>query len=405
MNQGRRTWPLFAGAAAGIGIYGIAFAILGTVLGLPQMEARLHLTTALKGNVFLLLYVGVFLSNALTGPFIEALGSKLVLAFSAVMVSVSLLWFSGLTSFSAAASAAMLLGFGGGTLNVAVNALVSDLYPTRRGSMLNLLGVFFGVGALSIPFAAATLLSHLTISHLFMLAATLPAAVAVYYVLLSFPCQQIKRGLPLLDAARVLRLPGVMQIGILLFFENADEAVIAAWTSIYVISLGCKPHTATVILGCYWASMMVGRVIASQLIKRISKMKIILGATAGAIAGCTLLFVSREPITLAFAVVVTGLSFAPIFKTTLSIAGDRHPQATAPIFGVVFAMSLLGAMGAPWIVGQISQHYSIRLGPLVPILGSVCVGIMALLIARSQRLDFGPKDAVKSITLTESSAA
>lgn len=215
----------------------------------------------------------------------------------------------------------------------------------------------------------------------------------------------MKRGLPLLDAVRVLRLPGVMQIGILLFFDNANEAVIAAWTSIYVISLGCKPHTASVILGCYWASMMMGRVIASQLINRISKLKIIMGATVGAIAGCTLLFVSRAPLTLALAVVVTGLSFAPIFKTTLSIAGDRHPHATAPIFGVVFAMSLLGAMGAPWIVGQISQHYSIRFGPLVPVLGSVCVGIMAFIIARSQRRDSESGISPKQIALSESSSA
>jgi fucose permease len=369
------------------------------------MEARLHLSTSLKGNIFLLLYAGVFLSNALSGPFLESLGSKTVLASSAVMVSVSLLWFSGLTSFTAGACAAVMLGFGGGSLNVSVNALVSEIYPTKRGSMLNLLGVFFGVGALSVPLAAATLLSHMTISWLFVLAASLPAAIAVFYLVLSFPPQQVKRGFPLLDAVRVVRLPGVMQIGILLFFDNADEAVIAAWTSIYVISLGCKPHTASVILGCYWTSMMVGRVIASQLIKRISKPRIILGATLGAIAGCTFLFVSRAPMALVLAVVVTGLSFAPIFKTTLSIAGDRHPEATAPIFGVVFAMSLLGAMGAPWIVGQISQHYSIRFGPLVPIFGSVCVGVMAILIARSQRRENESGSSPKQIALSESSSA
>lgn len=187
MNQSTRKWPLFLGAAAGIAIYGIAFAVLGTVLGLPEMEARLHLSTSLKGNIFLLLYAGVFLSNALSGPFIEALGSKTVLASSAVMVSLSLLWFSVLTSFPTGACAAVLLGFGGGTLNVSVNALVSEIYPTKRGSMLNLLGVFFGVGALSVPLAAAILLNHITVSWLFVLAASLPATIAVYYLALSFP--------------------------------------------------------------------------------------------------------------------------------------------------------------------------------------------------------------------------
>ncbi len=383
MDRSTRTWPLFMSAAVGIGIYGIAFAVLGTVLGLPEMQARLHLDTAHKGTIFLLLYTGVFVSNAVSGPLLEAFGNKAVLATSAAMVSASLLWFAAMTSFPAGACSAVILGFGGGSLNVAVNALVSEIYPAKRGAMLNFLGVFFGVGALSLPLTTATLLSHVGIAQLFLISATLPAAAAILYLSLSFPTQQVSRGIPLLDAARVLRYPGVLAVGMLLFFENANEAVIAAWTSIYAISLGFTPHTATLILSCYWASMMAGRAAASLLIKRLGKMPIILGAAAGAIVGCTLLFNARTPLATALAVGLTGLSFAPIFKTTLSIAGDRHPHAIAPIYGVVFAMSLLGAMSAPWMVGQISQHYGIQYGPLVPICGSFCVGIMAIIIGRS----------------------
>lgn len=385
-EQPARTRTLFISAAIGIGIYGIAFAVLGTVLGQPQMQSRLHLDTAQKGTIFLLLYTGVFVSNAIIGPFLEAFGNKAVLATAAAMVSVSLFWFSMMTSLPAAACSAMILGFGGGSLNVAVNALVSEIYPAKRAAMLNLLGVFFGVGALSLPLSVATLLSHFSIAQLFVISACLPAGAAVLYLRLSFPSQQIKRGIPLLDAARVLRYPVVLPVGLLLFFENANEAVIAAWTSIYAVSLGFTPHTATLILSCYWASMMVGRTAASLLMKRLGKMPIIFGASTGAIVGCVLLFNARTPGATAMAVALTGVSFAPIFKTTLSIAGDRHPEAIAPIYGVVFAMSLLGAMSAPWIVGQISQRYSIAYGPLVPICGSICVGLMALIIQRSIRL-------------------
>lgn len=387
MNRNGRTLPLFVAAATGIAIYGIAFAVLGTVLGLPEMRARLRMDAVHEGNLFLLLYGGVFLSNALIGPILEAVGTKRVLISTALMVSASLAWFSWLTSFPAAACSAVMLGFGGGSLNVSVNALVSEIYPLKRGSMLNLLGVFFGVGALSVPLAAASLLNHISVAALFLSAAILPVAGALFYASLTFPIPQVKRGLVLLDTVRVLRYTGVLQIGALLFFENADEAVIAAWTSIYVGSLGCNPRTATIILSCYWASMMLGRMIASQLIARVGKLTIIFGSATGAILGCTLLFLSTKPVPLGLAAIITGLSFAPIFKTTLSIAGDRHPKATAPIFGVVFAMSLVGAMIAPWLVGQISHHFSIRYGPLVPIAGSMFVVVMAILIGRSLQQD------------------
>src|SRR5260370_39759640 len=111
MNSNGRTLPLFAGAAAGIAIYGIAFAVLGTVLGLPEMRTHLHMDAVHEGSLFSLLYAGVFLSNALIGPIIDAAGSKKVLVLSALMVSVSLAWFSSLTSFAAAACAAVMLGF------------------------------------------------------------------------------------------------------------------------------------------------------------------------------------------------------------------------------------------------------------------------------------------------------
>ena len=385
MSSTYRTGLLFTAAGAGIAIYGIAFAILGAVLGLPEMQARLHIDAVHEGALFFLLYAGVFLSNALIGPILNAVGSKRVLIFTAMMVSASLVLYSELSSFTVGAIAAVILGFGGGSLNVSVNALVSEIYPTQRASMLNLLGVFFGVGALSVPLTAATILSRVGISLFFLLAGMFPAMAAVFYSTLTFPNTQINRGLVFSDAVRVLSLPGVLQTGILLFFENADEAVIAAWTSIYISSLGYNPRTATLVLSCYWASLMVGRMIAFQVIKRASKLLVVVSASVGAIIGCTLLFVSKTPGFLALAVVITGLSFAPIFKTVLSFAGDRHPSATAPIFGVIFALSLLGAMIAPWLVGQISHRYSVRYGPIVPIVGSLCVGAMTLSIGRSMK--------------------
>ena len=48
----------------------------------------------------------------------------------------------------------LLLGFGGGVIVTAANALVSDISEEQRASTLNLLNLFFGLGGLATPFIA-----------------------------------------------------------------------------------------------------------------------------------------------------------------------------------------------------------------------------------------------------------
>src|SRR5207244_2436647 len=83
-----------------------------------------------------------FFSTIIVGPIIDSFGNKTVLTTSAALVVAGLLCFMVAGSFVSALSSAFLLGFGGGGLNTAANALVADLYPQHRGAMLNVLDVF-----------------------------------------------------------------------------------------------------------------------------------------------------------------------------------------------------------------------------------------------------------------------
>ena len=104
------------------------------------MRARLAIDLAEQGNLFLLLYAGIFCASLLMGPLIDHLGNKANLFVSSLMVALAMVLFSFAHSFLPASAAAVLLGFGGGGLNICTNVLVSDLYGDQRGPMLNLLG-------------------------------------------------------------------------------------------------------------------------------------------------------------------------------------------------------------------------------------------------------------------------
>lgn len=383
MNQTVRPRLLFLSACAGILVFGIVFAILGTVFGLPAMRARLQITFAQQGTLFLLLYLGILLASLVIGPLIDHLGNKANLFGSSLVVVLAMVSFASAHSFATASAAAILLGVGGGGLNTCTNVLVSDLYSAQRGPMLNLLGIFFGVGAISIPLTASSIEGHFTIPQLFLLCSVLAGICAIWYAMLSFPPAKTKQAFSFRELFEVAKYSGVLLLlAFILLFESGNEACIAGWTSTYVDVTGYSPRLATLVLTAYWAALMLSRVLAVRVLRRIGKAQLIVSMAFLSLAGCAILLFSRSLIALFIGALVIGLSYAPIFPTTLAIAGDLHPHRAGTVFGLLFSIALIGGMTFPWAVGQLSQAISVRAGMIVPTLGAVGIISVSLVLSR-----------------------
>ena len=243
-----RKGALFVAACGGIFMFGIVLALLGTLFGLPGMRARLGIDLAGQGDVLLALFAGIFASTVLAGPIIDRIGTKSILVVSSCLVAVALVLLANAHGFTAAAFGAFVLGLGGGGLNTANNVLVSDMFDEDRGQKLNILGTFFGVGALVIPFTTATLSSHVGIGSLLVGAAALALACSVAYTLLPFPPGRGGAGASPVELIKVLRWPGVLLFASVLFFQSGNEAAIGGWTSTYIGQMGWSPQTATSVL-------------------------------------------------------------------------------------------------------------------------------------------------------------
>jgi len=369
---------LFWAAGAGMFVFGVTLAILGALFGLPQMRDRLHVDLAQQGDIFLMLYFGIFVSTVIVGPIIDSFGNKIVLTLSAVWVVGGLLGFSVAASFRGAMACAFFLGFGGGGLNTACNALVSDLYKANRGAMLNLLGVFFGFGALFIPLLAASITGRLTIPQLLWIAATMSAICAGAYVILRFPLPGENIGFSIFASVHAAKYPAVLLFAALLFFESGNESAIGGWTSTYAGSMGGPPRAATWILAGYWGGLMLGRVLGAKLLERMPKEHLIFMSAIGSAIGTVVLIASPSIAAMGTGAVIVGLSFASIYPTTLAIAADRYQRQAGTIFGLLFAVGLIGGMLFPWAIGHLSEHFGLRGGMLLPIFGAAMITLLAV---------------------------
>lgn len=375
-----RPRSLFISACAGILVFGIVLAILGTVFGLPAMRARLHINLSQQGNLFLMLYLGIFCASLIVGPLIDHVGTKANLFLSSAIVAAAMVWFALAHSFASACMAAVLLGLGGGGLNTCSNALVSDVYRDQRGPMLNLLGIFFGIGAICVPLLAASMEGHSTIPQLFLFCAVLSAACALAYAFLSFPPAQKTQAFSLHEVFGVAKYEGILLLAFILFLESGNEACIGGWTSTFVNTIGYTTRTATLVLGSYWAALLVSRILAARVLHFIGKSQLVLVIALASLVGCMMLLSTRSLIMLFAGTALIGLSYGPIFPTTLAIAGDRYSQRTGTVFGLLFSIALVGGMLLPWTVGQVSQRLSVRLGMIVPVLGAVGIVLLSVIV-------------------------
>jgi MFS transporter, FHS family, glucose/mannose:H+ symporter len=381
---------LFGGAATGIFVFGIVMAVLGTLFGLPEMRARLQINLAEQGNLFFLLYVGIFLATLVTGPAIDVIGNKWILVASAALVAFAMAGFALAHSYAGAVMPAVLLGAGGGGLNTSTNALISDLYGDQRGPMLNILGTFYGVGALCIPLFAAVIAGRLSIVTQLLVCAALAAACAIVFPVLRFPEPRTHASFSWSDALKVVRYPGVLVLGFLLFCQSGNEASVGGWTSTYVAEAGFPARTATFILAGYWASLMAGRLLGARLLKSVSKERLVLASGSGAFFGAAVLLTNRSAAVLIFGALIIGLSYAGIFPTVLAIAGDAYTKLAGTVFGLLFAIALIGGMSFPWLVGQISQNFGIRLGMVVPLVGAAVICVLARRVLATRRAAKAP---------------
>ncbi len=352
---------------------------------MPAMRTRLQIDLSQQGNLFLLLYLGIFISSLVVGPLIDHVGNKTNLFVSCVLVSAAMIWFALAHSFASAALAAVLLGLGGGGLNTCTNVLVSDVYGDERGPMLNLLGIFFGIGAICVPLLAASIEGHFTIPQLFLFCAVLAAVCALSYAPLSFPSPKASQAFSLREVIGVAKFEGVLLLGLILFLESGNEACIGGWTSTFVNTIGYSARTATLVLASYWAALMVSRIVAARVLQRIGKSQLVLIIALMSLLGCAVLLATRSLILLFAGTALIGLSYGPIFPTTLAIAGDRYSERAGTVFGLLFSIALMGGMLLPWTVGQVSQRLSVRAGMIVPSIGAVGIILLSAIVFARER--------------------
>ena len=144
MNPGTR--HIFVAACTGMFLFGVTMVSLGSIL--PELIGKYNLSKIAAGTLTSLLPGGILAGSVLFGPITDRYGYKYLMIVCTLFIIAALEGLAFTQSYILLRLYIILIGFAGGMLNGATNALVNDISSEGKSANISLLGVFYGIGAL-----------------------------------------------------------------------------------------------------------------------------------------------------------------------------------------------------------------------------------------------------------------
>ncbi len=370
-------------------VFGLAICFV--IVGAISVEYQAALNIQNIGNLTFALFLTSAIVQLIIGPSVDRFGYKPValVGFAVAAVSMILLRVAG--SYEMAIFACILTGVGAMCLNTVGNTLIPVVLfggkdPARASNFGN---GFFGLGLVVTPLVFS--LMNYRVGLVFM--AALFFIGLVMALMTRFPA--VSTGYQFSMAFALLRHPAVIVAALALFCYVALESSMTTWSKPYMTEIlggAANPSAARnagLVLSLFGVAMMVGRFVTSA-IKGLTRIGVTLIAAAALVAvGTILVMIMTSSAGLASAaVILTGFVFAPIFPTVVGVTFAKfEPRLYGSIFGIIFAVGLLGGTFVPQIVGSLSAGATVQQSL------QIVAGMAALLFVIALFLKVGSRPA------------
>jgi fucose permease len=341
-----------------------------------SIEATFAQNDAGIGLIYLL-YSGAYAAGSFGGgPLTERIGRRRVLVAAAILHGLGIASFGLAPTWGLFVASALLAGLGGGGLDGGSNGLYLDLFRTGRGRAMNLLHLFFSIGALSAPLVVGALIEGgVAWQSVFVGSALAPLALAAWYALAAMPSGRATTSSPsgAIGAARSRPLPSGLGLPIALLAVAmatyvASEVGVSSWL---VRFLEPAPlSTATLGLSLFWGGLALGRLVSSGIADRFDHVHFTTAcAVLLSVALIGAIVVPSLPVSIAL-FALCGAASGPIFPMVQAIGGERYVDRSAAVSSLLTGFGVVGGTLYPALMGVLS----VTVGLTVAMFGNVVLG-------------------------------
>jgi fucose permease len=349
----------------------VCFIILGSISS--DLMKVLQIDDAQFGSLIMALFLTSCIVQLFIGPLVDKLGYKPLAVVGFIVTSGSIFLLAYAKTFNAAFAACVLLGVGAMSLNTVGNTLIPVVLfegkdPARASNLGN---AFFGLGYVSAPFLFTLFMQKMALSYSTSLAVfgVLVLIFLVFSLTAGYP--QVSVGFQLTKALALLGKAPVLIAALALFCYISLEVSMGSWIRKLMEELFTRGQAmaeadatfwAGMVLSLFGAAMMVGRFVSSA-IKGLTTIgvRVIVVMSIVSLAAIILMIVTETPGMAIVAIVLTGLAFAPIFPTVVGVTFAKfQSNLYGSIFGIIFAIGLLGGTFVPKYIGNLSAAGTVQ---------------------------------------------
>jgi MFS family permease len=360
----------------------LMFVVNGAVIGgyagsLPSLRAKLGIDATQIAIMLFCAGAAAILAMQIGGRLADAIGAREITLAAVPFLIVGMITIGLAPIFGIAIIGAILLGFGNGAMDVAMNAIGVQVETARRRPIMSFfhafwsIGNFIGAGAVlllavllglqggAIVTPLSILIAVLTLLGLVILLKITPKAAVVHHTV-----DGVKTPIP--KAAWIL---GVMALAF-----GLSEGTAADWSSIHVTDVAnVDPTTGALGLIAVSAFMVVIRLLGDRLVARFGRRAVVrFGGLCAALGYLTVTLVSSLPL-LVFGWALVGFGVGMIAPQVYAVAGHiggGRVLAVVVTFG--YAAFLMGPAVVGFLVNKLGIHHAMAVPALL------CTGIIAL---------------------------
>ena len=360
------------------GACGVGLVLPGTLL--PQLLARWSLNDGQAGGLLFLFFVGSTAGALLARGRLSraiAVGCVLTGAGSAAL---------GMASRAASAVAVMLLGLGLGITMTAVSLVRSRCRRASMTAEMARLNLIWALGASVTPSLLLRSCAAWPLSRVL-------ACVAAGFVLLGVaaaalvPDTAAASATATRDGAGSQRgwRPALQGVPWLLLamvtLATGVESSAGGWLAAYARRSGLLLNGTISTVTCFWGGLLVSRFAQSHRRLALTSGRVALRSAPWlAAVALLLLLLPQGGATMSAAAFALGVGVGPMYPLTLSLLLQRGEAGN-----VAFVAGGVGSSALPLLTGLVSGYAgSLSAGLLVPLAAAAGMGVLALLVARSQ---------------------
>jgi MFS transporter, FHS family, glucose/mannose:H+ symporter len=375
---------VFWAACFGILLFGIGLITLGSIA--PDLKTKFNLDDVSAGTLFSILPIGILTGSLIFGPVCDRYGYKFILIVACIGMCAGFEGIANISSLSILKLCIFIFGISAGIINGATNAVVSDVSKGSEGANLSLLGVFFGIGALGMPFAIGILKNNFSSCQIVEAVGWLTLAVGLFYSFIKFPPSKKTIGFSPIKTRKLFKESYLWLIAFFLFFQGSIEAVFNNWTTTYLTKyLSITESNALYALSLYVVGMTAMRLLTGSVLRSIKLPILMFSSLTIVLIGILLLYFGQSYYLSIVALILVGIGLAAGFPIMLGLAGSRYAAQSGTAFSFIFTISLSGNMLVNYLMGVISKNYGIQHFISVAFAELLFMLILCILIFRLQR--------------------